>query len=280
MSTIEFYNCPNCSTKGVLPMSDGKCPNCKAILIEEQKVTDQSTAETEKLHEKKRDGNSQPEGDFQPSSKTETVSSDISETLFSCCPGCGAGGIIPDKDGRCTNCGYNLENEEKDEHTLPHSCKNKKKLFISIFCIIATFTLLIYGVFYYAPEGRRTIFEERDFNRYKRIVSNKEFEKLQAYVIAENRFDAIRRKLKVEELGVDTIGVCRILYEQGLLTEKWLATGVKQTHTEKGRKFMADGLESAIRYVESEMSDDMKGKYALWWLSMGVKRRWYHYLLL
>lgn len=261
-------------------MSDGKCPNCKAVLIEEQKVNEQNTAETEKLHEKKRDDYSQTKEDIQPASITEPMSADTSESLFSYCPGCGAGGIIPDEDGKCTNCGYNLENEEKSEHILPQSYKPKKKLFISILCIIATFILLIYGVFFYAPEGRGTIFEERDFNRYKRIVSNKEFEKLQAYVIAENRFDGIRRKLRVEELGVDTVGVCRILYKQDLLTEKWLTTGVEQTQTDKGRKFMADGLESAIRYVESEMSTDMKVKYALWWLSMGVKRRWYHYLLL
>jgi hypothetical protein len=280
MSTIEFYDCPNCGTKGVLPMSDGKCPNCKAVLIEEQKVTEQSIAETEKLHEKKRDDNSQPEEDIQPPI-TEAMSAEISESLFSYCPGCGAGGIIPDKDGRCTNCGYNLENEEKGEHTLHRSYKHKKKLFISIVCIIATFILLIYGVFFYAPEGKRTIFEQRDFNRYKKIIIKKEYEKLQAYVIADNRYEGIRTKLRVEELGVSTLDVCRVLHERGVFDEEWIAKSLEQKNNRLEKlKFALDARELAIRYIEDEMSSHMRAKYALWRLSIGVKRRWYHYLLL
>lgn len=54
MSTMEFCDCQNCGTEGVLPMSDGKCPNCKVVLNEEKNVTEQSTAGTEKLHKKKR----------------------------------------------------------------------------------------------------------------------------------------------------------------------------------------------------------------------------------
>ncbi len=29
---LEFRDCPHCNTKGVLPMTDGKCPNCKRSL--------------------------------------------------------------------------------------------------------------------------------------------------------------------------------------------------------------------------------------------------------
>ena len=29
---IKLYDCPNCSTEGVLPTSDFRCPNCKAPL--------------------------------------------------------------------------------------------------------------------------------------------------------------------------------------------------------------------------------------------------------
>ena len=33
------------------------------------------------------------------------------ETVFDYCPDCGAGDIVPDKDGKCTNCGYALMEE-------------------------------------------------------------------------------------------------------------------------------------------------------------------------
>lgn len=31
---MEFLNCPHCNTDGVLAMSDGRCPNCKKVLVE------------------------------------------------------------------------------------------------------------------------------------------------------------------------------------------------------------------------------------------------------
>jgi len=31
--------------------------------------------------------------------------------VFDYCPDCGAGDIVPDEDGKCTNCGYNLAKE-------------------------------------------------------------------------------------------------------------------------------------------------------------------------
>jgi hypothetical protein len=45
-----------------------------------------------------------------PKTKTEVryhLSAGL-ETVFDYCPDCGAGDIVPDKDGKCTNCGYNL----------------------------------------------------------------------------------------------------------------------------------------------------------------------------
>jgi len=36
-----------------------------------------------------------------------------SKSLFYDCPDCGAGGIIPDEDGKCTNCGFPLKKEQE-----------------------------------------------------------------------------------------------------------------------------------------------------------------------
>jgi len=34
---LELYDCPHCATSGVLPTSDGRCPNCKQPLAPEDK---------------------------------------------------------------------------------------------------------------------------------------------------------------------------------------------------------------------------------------------------
>ena len=32
MGTFDFYDCPTCGTKGIIPTSDNMCPNCKKPL--------------------------------------------------------------------------------------------------------------------------------------------------------------------------------------------------------------------------------------------------------
>jgi len=45
------------------------------------------------------------------------------ETAFDNCPDCGAGGIVPDRDGKCTNCGYNLAKEALENSKAVVACK-------------------------------------------------------------------------------------------------------------------------------------------------------------
>jgi hypothetical protein len=45
------------------------------------------------------------------------------ETVFDYCPDCGAGDIVPDKDGKCTNCGYNLAKEVLENSKAAVACK-------------------------------------------------------------------------------------------------------------------------------------------------------------
>jgi len=50
------------------------------------------------------------------------------ESLFHDCPYCGAGGIIPDENGKCTNCGTTLQEEPKetgDSHLLTRTSTGK-----------------------------------------------------------------------------------------------------------------------------------------------------------
>lgn len=59
----------------------------------------------------------------QPNTTTRPGKDQGLVTVFDYCPDCGAGDIVPDKDGKCTNCGYNLEKEVLENSSAVVACK-------------------------------------------------------------------------------------------------------------------------------------------------------------
>jgi hypothetical protein len=55
--------------------------------------------------------------------KAEHHSSPRLETVFDYCPDCGAGEIVLGRDGKCTNCGYNLAKEVLENSKAVVACK-------------------------------------------------------------------------------------------------------------------------------------------------------------
>lgn len=74
---MDFHNCHHCNTNGVLLMSDGRCPNCKNILVE---ASTNIKSSTEQKSQKVSDVSSDHRGitaanssSKEPSNKAESV---------------------------------------------------------------------------------------------------------------------------------------------------------------------------------------------------------------
>ena len=155
------------------------------------------------------------------------------------------------------------------------SVRNKGILLISVL-----FAALIFIVFYYVPEEGGTIFERRNLERYIEVVKDNEFDKLQVYVLTLNRNDGTQRKFEVEELGAKSEDVCLILHEFGILTEDWLTKPIEEKRTEKYMVTVSEGQYLAMDHIAEMMNIEKRAELSLRWVSIGVKKKWYHYLLL
>ncbi|MCP4607243.1 MAG: hypothetical protein GY845_00820 [Planctomycetes bacterium] len=109
MSTMEFYDCPNCSTKRVLPLHDGRCPNCKGLLVEAS--TNISVSSENRSHE-------ECNASIEQSNKTKlnSICEDENHQWDGCkCKVCG---MIRDVNhrysaGRCWHCGQKKTNNQQ-----------------------------------------------------------------------------------------------------------------------------------------------------------------------